>query len=895
MPLSAGTRLGPYEILAPLGAGGMGEVYRGKDTKLDREVAIKVLPAGLARDPERLERFEREARMLAVLNHPNIAAIYGLEHSDGVPFLVLELVPGPTLAEMLAGGALEVPEALRISKQIAEALECAHEKGIVHRDLKPANVKVTPEGKVKVLDFGLAKAFRGDGATAENGPTVSLGNTREGTVLGTAAYMSPEQARGKPLDKRTDIWSFGCVLYEALAGRKAFAGETLSDCIANVLQHEPDWDLVPAATPSEIKLLLRRCLQKDRDQRWHDIADVRIEMDEAPRPGVKGGAPAAAAPRNGRRWILAAAGGVVVGAVLSWLAFHLTGLNQASVPQLVSVARLTHDPDYSDSPTWSPDGSQMAFASNRSGDFDIYVRRVGGGQEVNVTNDPGQDFQPAFSPDGNWIAFVSTRSSRTGMMKIGSVIGTEFRLRGGDVWVVPALGGQARLLGKDGNVPIWAPSGGRVAYVSGPENHRSILEVAAEGGTPRALLPSESSSWEIVRAQYSPGERWITFENPNLATFIFPAGGGSPRQLLNGAVHVWDPSGKRLYYCTREPLGGTRLQWVEIDETKGELRGRPQTLALMTGVLRDLAISRDGRQLAVSELEGSINLTRLPLTAEGGSAAGPEEVLSKGQVFDRAPAVSPDGRSIAYNSNRLGVAELWMLRLDTKRLERLQLPGRDTGVSQPNWFPDSRRLALLRLFPDGKQSLWIVAADGSQAEELEPAQSLLQSGDTPVSPDGHSIVYAAKGGQHYQLFRFDISARQARQLTFSAGDKLTACWSPDGRWLVYASQASGSLQLWRMPAAGGQAQLLTEGSDRIRHTFHSSDGRWLYFQPNHLNIYRMPAAGGKVEQVTRFPESGLFLEEPTISPDRRYLVYCRSNGGSSLWLLKIGTAGSGSN
>jgi len=291
MPLSAGTRLGLYEVL-PLGAGGMGEVYRASDTKLGREVAIKVLPETFARDPERMARFEREARLLAALNHPNIAAIYGLEQSEGAPFLVLELAPGATLAELLAAGALEVPEALRICKQIAEALESAHEKGIVHRDLKPANIKVTPEGKVNVLDFGLAKAFRGDGASAENSPTVSLGNTRDGSILGTPAYMSPEQARGKPLDKRTDIWSFGCVLYEALAGRRAFARETMSDTLANVLQHEPDWDAVTAATPPNIQVLLRRCLEKDRDRRWHDIADVRIEMDEAPLPE------AAAAPRK---------------------------------------------------------------------------------------------------------------------------------------------------------------------------------------------------------------------------------------------------------------------------------------------------------------------------------------------------------------------------------------------------------------------------------------------------------------------------------------------------------------------------------------------------------------------------------------------------------------------
>jgi Tol biopolymer transport system component len=307
----------------------------------------------------------------------------------------------------------------------------------------------------------------------------------------------------------------------------------------------------------------------------------------------------------------------------------------------------------------------------------------------------------------------------------------------------------------------------------------------------------------------------------------------------------------------------------------------------MTGILRDLSISRDGQQFAVAQLEASQNLTRLPLTPDGSSPTGPEEVLSRGQIIDRMPQVSPDGRSIAYTSDRLGLDDLWIARLEPTHLERIQFPGPDQGVSGPHWFPDGRHLYVIRLFSAGKLSLWSVAADGSQAEELITPEALLQSEGFPVSPDGH-IVYSARTGQHYQLFSFDVKTRQARQLTFSPDDKVTACFSPDGRWLAYSSDASGDLQLWRMPSAGGEAHRLTTGTKRIRHMFYSSDGRWLYFQPNHLNIYRMPADGGPVTQVTHFPEPGLFIEEPTISPNNRYLAYCRVGGGSSLWLLKIG-------
>jgi eukaryotic-like serine/threonine-protein kinase len=319
--LTCGTRLGFYEIAAPLGAGGMGEVYRARDVRLGRDVAIKVLPDLMAGDAERIARFQREAQFLASLNHPQIGAIYGLEESGGVLALVLELVEGPTLADRIASGPIEIDEALAIARQIAEALEAAHGQGVIHRDLKPANVKVTSDGRVKVLDFGLAKLIQGDpGASAlANSPTLSVQGTLAGAILGTAAYMSPEQARGKPLDRRTDIWSFGCVLFEMLAGKEAFAsGETVSDVVAAILKSEPDWSLVPAETPIAVRTLLRRCLTKDPRERLHDIADARLEIRDAHLVEAE---QRAATPRRGVGWTAAAvlaALSIVLAGVLLW-------------------------------------------------------------------------------------------------------------------------------------------------------------------------------------------------------------------------------------------------------------------------------------------------------------------------------------------------------------------------------------------------------------------------------------------------------------------------------------------------------------------------------------------------------------------------------------------------
>jgi TolB protein len=290
-------------------------------------------------------------------------------------------------------------------------------------------------------------------------------------------------------------------------------------------------------------------------------------------------------------------------------------------------------------------------------------------------------------------------------------------------------------------------------------------------------------------------------------------------------------------------------------------------------------------------MESSMNLARLPLNASGDARDGPEETLTRGQVYDRVPAVSPDNKSVAYISNRLGHQELWLLHVDNKHLERLQLPGHDLGEWAPEWFPDGRKLQVLRMLSNERGSIWAVSADGSHAEELVPSSDIPTSYDgVPVSPDGRSITYSLSRDGFYQLFNFETSTHQLKQLTFTRDDKYGAKWSPDRRWFVYSSNAGGALNLWKMLASGGTPEQMTKGNDRVRHFFYSPDGRWLYLQPNHQNIYRMPATGGAMQQVTRFQESTLFIDEPTISPDSRYLYYSRRSGASSLWLLTVDTA-----
>lgn len=384
MAISEGTRLGSYEILSPLGAGGMSEVYRARDTSLGRDVAIKVLPADVTRSRDRLERFEREAQLLASLNHPNIAAIYGLERSGEIPFLVLELVPGPTLAERLETGSLEPREALDFFRQAAEALEAAHEKDIIHRDLKPSNIKITPKGQVKLLDFGLAKALEGASLETEDvstSRTATYQGISEGLILGTPAYMSPEQARGQPMDKKTDIWSFGCCLYESLAGKHPFEAETASDMLAGILNKEPDWQALRSKTPRAIQTLIRRCLQKETHLRLHDIADARIELDDALEAGSEIGQQIPEAPRNLHRaipWVLAGLMALVALAVVIQITGQTGSRREAPLRRFVVNLPTTAPISLGrgSSIAFSPDGTRAVYVSTRGAKSHLFIRTM---------------------------------------------------------------------------------------------------------------------------------------------------------------------------------------------------------------------------------------------------------------------------------------------------------------------------------------------------------------------------------------------------------------------------------------------------------------------------------------------------------------------------------------
>ena len=466
-----GRRLGAYQVQARIGVGGMGEVYRAHDTRLGRDVAIKILRRQFTSDPDRLARFEREARVLASLNHPHIGAIYGSEDADGVRALVLELVQGETLADRIARGPIPLNDALTIARQIVDALDAAHEGGIVHRDLKPANIKITPEGVVKVLDFGLAKAVSGNAATADltQSPTVTSDGTRAGVILGTAAYMSPEQARGRLVDKRTDVWAFGCVLFEMLAGRRAFRGETLSDTLAAILEREPDWSALRGNTPAPVKSLLRRLLEKDARRRLRDIADVRFDLEHA--LDAAGKAPSAPVALH-RRWPVittAAVSLLLVGALLGRGLLRPADAPMSSIGEVI-VSQLTNYDGSETSGAISPDGRWLAFVSNQGGTADLWVRQVSGGDPVRLTNDAATESSLVFAPDGENIYFTRSDGADT------------------SIWRIGVLGGQPRKVLSEARAPAVAPDGRRIAWFAPePDGFFSLVVSALDGSARRVL------------------------------------------------------------------------------------------------------------------------------------------------------------------------------------------------------------------------------------------------------------------------------------------------------------------------------------------------------------------------------------------------------------------------
>jgi len=799
MSLSVGTRVGPYEVLSALGAGGMGEVYRARDTKLGRDVAIKVLPELFASDPERLARFQREAQVLASLNHPNIAQIHGLEESAGVRALVMELVDGEDLAQRIGRGPIPLDDALPIARQIAEALDAAHQHGIVHRDLKPANIKLRPDGTVKVLDFGLAKALDGPASVADlsQSPTVPVQGTRAGVILGTAAYMSPEQARGRPLDKRTDIWAFGCVSYEMLTGRPAFAGDTLSDTIAAILGREPDWKALPGSTPQRLRDLLRRCLHKDPKRRLHDIADAGIEIDEV-QSSPHTDALVRSVPRRKERlaWMSVLALVALVAVVLGVFAFR----SAPSPPEmrLDITTPPTTDPF---SMAISPDGQRVVFVATAQGRSQLWVRSL---DSVSA--------RPLAGTDGAYSPFWSADSRSVGFFAVGGL--KRIDIAGGSAQVLAHVAlGLGGTWNRDG-VILFCPAPG------GP-----LFHIPATGGEPAALTRLEPQQTSHLYPTFLPDGRHFLYYvggSPGASgVYVGQLDGSQTRRLFDADAPAVASAGHLLF--VRQ---GTLLA-QGFDPVRSELTGNPFPVAervlAPTFGLPVAAVSASVAGPLVYR-SGSMGLQQFVWFDRSGKEIG--KVSGPDIVGAIGPSLSRDGRRVALFRGVNGNVDVWLLEIGRNVVSRFTSDAADDCC--PIWSPDGTHIVFTSN-RKGVFNLYQKPAAGAEREQLL-LTSAQPTSPTDWSPDGRFLLYDSvdpqRGADIWALpLDGDRKPVPVVQTNFNEGG---GQFSPNGKWIAYQSNESGRLEIYlqAFPGPRGRSLISITGGAQVRWR---PDGKELFY------------------------------------------------------------------
>ena len=784
-----GRKFGHYRIMSPLGAGGMGEVYRAHDSKLGRDVAIKTLPTEFARDPQRLARFRREARTLASLNHPNIGAIYGLEESGDIDCLVLELVEGETLR-----GPLPIAEALRFAEQIAEGLGAAHDKGIIHRDLKPANVKITPQGRVKVLDFGLAKAIWGQEQNQDlSQPAIAAApHTLAGPLAGTPGYMSPEQASGRDVDKRTDIWAFGCLLYELLSGKRAFAGETLQDTIAAVLDREPGWQALPKKTPFKIRELLRQCLQKDAGRRLANIADARITIEEV--------------QRGWNRWQIAAIATATLATLAIGAAIALHG--PARPPDRSEWVELTKFPDPVSQPALSPDGRMLAFVRSPSTLFavgEVYVKKLPDGEPVQLTHDRFAKMSPAFSPDGARIAYT--------------VVDPQFNW---ETWVVPVGGGEPQRWLPNAASLTWAGSR-QMLFSESRYNTKKGIVTAREGRIDEHEIYMPTNDRGVARQSYaSPDGKWVLltelsgYGNWEPCRVVPIDGSSSGRQVgppkAGCTSGAWSPDSKWMYLTSK--AGGLYHIWRQRFPD-----GRPQQFTSGLTEEEGIAMAPNGRSFVTAvALQSSSIWIHDPrgerqISLLEGNAAYPKFTL--------------DGKKLCYRIvkevPRFGTArdagELWVADLDLGHSEPLA-PGfqpLDYDIS-----PDGEQVVMEASDGAGKPRLWLAPLDRRSPPRQIPG---VEGRSARFGPTGEIFFRRTEGSSGF-LYRVRPDGTGLRKALEQPVLFLNAV-SPDGLWIEAWAPlpGNGPRGVQMFPLSGGPPVVI--GSNSLLQWSSSGDCLWI--------------------------------------------------------------------
>lgn len=919
--LPKGRTIGPFEILSFISRGGMGEVYLAHDPRLSRQVALKVLPASFTKDVERLRRFEQEARAASALNHPNIITIYEIVKTGASHVIATEFVEGETLRQRLARSPLTLNEALHIAIQVADALSAAHKAGIIHRDIKPENIMLRPDGYVKVLDFGLAKL-------AEDAPNIPIEEaltkqirTGSGVVIGTAGYMSPEQARGKAVDARSDIFSLGAVIYEMVSQCKPFDGETPSDVLAAILKTEPQplSELVPDAPP-EVSRIVMKALAKDREERYQVIKDLLIDLRTfthelefqqrlkqsaaADRGGTITAAPQrehGAAQRTGpvieattiasrpafssiirpRRWpTVALVALLAVGAAIA--VYEVIVRWRAVTPPVVTnIARITAWSGLDAQPTLSPDGNSVAYTSNHNGSFEIYVKQLTtGGREFQLTNDGKENFQPAWSPDGQQIAYYSKK-------------------RGG-IWLIPALGGLPKQLTDFGAGPKWSPDGRMIAFNSdstfdiGASNvgASTICIIPSSGGTPKQITHVGEPSGGHLGPTWSPDGKRLVFLNLNFSNqslWSISVDGTDLKQLtgkeIGKAAHpLFSADGRWIYFDL-----GPQIEGLPISPETGMPVGEPVKLTdVGSSMVLSISRSADGKRLAYSVQTQSSNIWSVPVSPKTNEATGaPFPITTQTGTRNNMPAFSPDGRKIAWMGYiRGGGADIWIADADGKNAAPITSNPRNL---MPNWFPDGDQIAFTSL-NQGHRSVWVTSVQNRRERELFS----LQNKDIEyarLSRDGKQLVFnLADDHGVINAWVVSVSGGEPKQITFDKELAGFACWSPDGKYIAYQLKRGDDAFVMLMPIEGGEAVQLTSGHGRSWPFSFSPDGDKILFAGDRdgvWNLYWVSRSTKEVKQVTSYTKMNAFVRYPSWSPTGTQMAYEYSETTGNIWLMDL--------